>query len=272
MRRSRPNRLTSAVEENALKILVVAHVFYPEHWKELLACIRTVGPTADVIVTYADEAAVAAARGDLPTATFLPCENRGFDVWPFLYALQKADLAKYDLVVKLHTKRDIDPKLRFRFNRLRFDGPAWRNRLLAFCRTPEAWRRTLRRFAEPSVGMVAERDVIVRRRDVTRADAVQAYDAALREVSTLGGRTVSARSGQFVAGTMFAVRSDVLRFLLCRGFGPEAFAPSAHVTVEDLEYAHVVERMFGLAVSACGLKVVAFNGVLFWHRLLKHFQ
>jgi len=255
-----------------LKVLVVAHVFYPEHWKELLACIHNLGPAADVLVTFVDEAAVAEARRDLPHARFLLCENRGFDVWPFLRAVQEAGLAKYDLVVKLHTKRDIDPKLRFRFNKLRFDGPAWRERLLAFCRTPEAWRRTLRRFEDPSVGMVAERDVIVRRRDVTRADAVLAFDAALREVFALGGCPVSARGGQFVAGTMFAVRSDVLRFLLAHGFRSEEFVPSAHVKVEDLEYAHVVERMFGLAVSACGQRVVAFNGSLFWRRLLKRFH
>jgi len=250
------------------RILVVAHVFYPQHWAELMSCIASVGPQADVVVTYVDEASVAEARRDLPGATFLPCENRGFDVWPFLCAVQSVDLTRYDLVVKLHTKRDIDPKLRFRFNRRHFDGPSWRNRLLAFCRTPEAWSRSLRQFDDPSVGMVAGGEVIVRRRDVTRADALAAFDAAWREVSALGGRPVDPTRARFVAGTMFAVRSDVLRFLLRQGFSSERFVPSAHVRVDDLEYAHVVERSFGLAVAASGCRIAAFDGLSPFRRLL----
>ena len=85
-----------------MKKLVIVHVYYPQFWPELRDCIRNVG-ACDVVVTYVDEASVAEARRDFPNARFVLCENRGYDIWPFVTALKAVDLAAYDLVAKLHT-------------------------------------------------------------------------------------------------------------------------------------------------------------------------
>ena len=69
------------------RTLVVIHLYYPQLWKELLECVWSIDGEKDVLVTYGDESAVAEARRDLPEARFIRCENRGFDVWPFLFAL-----------------------------------------------------------------------------------------------------------------------------------------------------------------------------------------
>ena len=252
-----------------MKILLVAHVFYPQLWPELATCIRNVAEPKDVVITYVDEAAVVEARRDFQNARFVLCENRGYDIWPFLKVLQQTDLSAYDLVVKLHTKRDIDFGFDFRFNGYHFNGSAWRNRLLSFCRTDAAWRRTRSRFNDPNVGMVADHHLIVGRDDVRYDHARRAYDAALSEVATLGGGQVAAGRGRFVAGTMFAVRTEALAFLQKRGFRSEMFPPSEHVRPDDCQYAHVVERMLGLAVCACGLRIVSADGILkrIWSRL-----
>lgn len=252
-----------------MKTAVIAHVFYPEMWPELAECIRNIGGKRDVIVTYVDPSSVVAARRDFSEARFVECENRGFDVWPFIKALAELRPSDYDAIVKLHTKRDINFDFDCRFNGCDFNGPNWRNRLLAFCRTPDAWRRTCATLSRHGVGMVADADLIVRRRDVPRDDSKIAFDRALTEMSQCGGRPLDAKSAQFVAGTMFAVRPEPLALLMKRGFCAEMFAPSAHVKVDDMEYAHLVERMFGFAVAACGLRIEAFDCSLAWHRFVK---
>ena len=244
------------------RTLVVIHLYYPQLWKELLGCVRSIDGEKDVVVTHGDESAVAEARRDLPEARFIRCENRGFDVWPFLFALQQVRMSDYGLVVKLHTKRDIDFGYDFKFNGHHFNGPTWRERLVSFCATPRAWARTKRELLRPGVGMVADRHVIVGRRDVRYDHAERAYDAALAEINALGGHPVAPQEGRFVAGTMFAAKTEPLKFLLRRGFTAGMFPTSEHVRISDCQYAHVVERMLGLAVGACGQRIVAANGFM----------
>jgi len=246
-----------------MRILVIAHVFYPERWPELAACIRSVG-ACRLVVTYVDETAVAEARRDFPDATFVPCENRGYDVWPFLKALKTCDLDAADVVVKLHTKRDLVCPKRNVVGHTLLNGSAWRDHLLAFVRTPDAWRRTLRRFEDPKVGLVADRHVIFLRRDGLKSKYCASFDAAVRELNEKWS-IPARRSGRFVGGTMFAVRAALLKPFAAHPFAPDDFSVSGGH--ENETYAHVLERMFGLAVSGQGFRVVAFNGSVFWRRV-----
>lgn len=244
-----------------VKVAVIAHAFYPEFWPELARCIRTVGNACDLFVTYVDESAVVAARRDFPSARFIACENRGYDVWPFLKVLQEIPLDDYDLVVKLHTKRDVTGELLV-LNHAWVGGSAWRERLLAFVATGDAWRRTLRCFTDPRIGMVADRHLVFRRGDLP-AKLDGSFDRAREEFRSLTGFAVPAEA-EYVAGTMFAARPMALKPLLARRFEASAFEPSAGHRCET--YAHLMERMLGFSVAAAGLRIAAFNGSLAWRR------
>lgn len=246
-----------------MKTLVIVHVFYPQLWPELAACIRNVG-ACDVVVTHVDEAAVVAARRDFPNARFILCENRGYDIWPFLKALKSVDLAAYDLVVKLHTKRDLPLAPRNVVGHSVLNGSRWRDYLLAFVRTPEAWAKTIARFRDPKVGLVADRHVIFIRRDALKEMYCASFDEAvrmLRDEWSIPAR----RSGRFVGGTMFVVRAAALRPFAERPFSSEMFGVSGGHDRET--FAHVLERMFGLAVGGQGYRVVGFSGSVFWRRV-----
>lgn len=236
--------------------LAVVHVFYPQFWPELAACLRNVGGVLDVVVTYVDDAAVSAVRGDFPSARFVKTANCGFDVWPFLTVLQETDLSQYGCVVKLHTKRDFNPAYESRpFCGYDLRGPRWRERLLRFIATPEAWAKTLSRLADPTVGMVAD-DALVVRRNATVGGSYRAdFD---RAVSLLGLSADRAAGGAYVAGTMFAARPAALAPLLSRRFAEADFAVSSHDAPE--QFAHVCERALGLSAAAAGLKLVGFEG------------
>ena len=241
-----------------MRVAAIVHVYYPEMWPELAACVRNVG-ACDLVVTYVDEASVAAARQDFPSARFLRCENRGYDVWPFVTALRGLDLGRYDLVVKLHTKRNIDRAHVFAMGGAALNGSAWRDLLLGFARTPEAWAKTLAAFDDPKVGMVAGRQVVFGRKESGKA----CYDAALRE---LNGRFAipARRGGLFVGGTMFAVRADLLRPFADFPFTAEMFAAGGGH--ESTTYAHLMERMLGLAVGGRGFRIEGYDGSVRWHR------
>lgn len=247
-----------------MKVVVVAHVFYPEAWPELAVCIRNVG-ACDLVVTYVDETSVAEARRDFPSARFIRCENRGYDVWPFVKALKVLDLDRYDLVVKLHTKRDVKRAHVFAIGGTRLNGSAWRDRLLGFVKTPEAWAKTLAAFDDPHVGMVAGRQVVFGRKESGKA----CYDAAVRELQDKFA--ISARrGGLFVGGTMFAVRAVLLRPFADFPFTAEMFAPDGGH--ESTTYAHLMERMLGLAVGGRGFRIEGFDGSVRWHRFWVAFR
>ena len=244
-----------------MKTAVIAHVFYPRLWRELARCIRVIGEGADLFVTSVDPQAVAEARRDFPDARFVLCENRGYDIWPFFRVLQEIPLDAYDLVVKLHTKRDVDGAMPV-MNHVWIGGRAWRERLLAFAATEKSWRRTLRCFADPGVGMIADRRMVFRRGDLPVADVT--FDHARGEFRRLTGIDVP-ESAEYVAGTMFAVRPAALKPLLRRRIEAAAFEPPAGHQCET--YAHLMERMLGFSVTAAGLRIAAFNGSSAWrHR------
>ena len=247
-----------------MRVAVIVHVFYPEMWPELAACIGNLG-VCDLTVTYVDESAVAVARRDFPNATFVRCENRGYDVWPFVMALKALDLSRYDLVVKLHTKRNIDRAHVFAMGGTRLNGSAWRDRLLGFVKTPAAWAKTLTAFGDPRVGMVAGRQVVFGRKESGKA----CYDAAVRELQDKFA--ISARRGGiFVGGTMFAVRAALLHPFADFPFAAEMFAPGGGH--ESTTYAHLMERMLGLAVGGRGFRIEGFDGSVRWLRFWVAFR
>lgn len=246
-----------------MRILVIAHVFYPELWPELAECIRNV-VGCDLAVTYVDEASVTQARRDFPDASFLICENRGYDIWPFLKALKSVDLSRYDLVVKLHTKRDIELPRRCVVGYTLLNGSAWRDHLLSFVRTPDAWARTLRRFRDDlRIGMVSGRSVVFTRGDAKKEVQGGSFDAAIRLLNDEWG-IPARRNGRFVGGTMFAARPEALRPFVEHPFTPEMFGVSGGH--ENETFAHVLERAFGLAASGLGFRVEGFDGAVFWRR------
>lgn len=235
------------------RILAVAHVYYPELWPELARCIGNLGDQADLIVTYSDESAVSAARRDFPRARFLRCENRGYDIWPFLHALQSISPSDYDYIVKLHTKREVREGIIL--NHALIGGTNWRRLLLRFVSTRRDWRKALSKLAKPKIGMVADRRVIFDRKAAT-ALHYQVFDLAKDEMQTLAGKTFA--RGDFVAGTMFAVKPAALAPLLRKHHAAQDFAESAGHG--GITHAHIMERMLGLSVSAAGMRIESFDG------------
>ena len=245
-----------------MRTLCIVHVFYPDFWPEIASCLRNIDGPLDLVVTYVDETKgiPEMVRRDFPDARFVLCENRGFDIWPFIKALETVDLSRYSVLVKLHTKRDVRRNGRpLLFNHCDFSESAWREYLLGFIRDRETWAATAARLAQPGVGMVADRHVILRRDDTPWFGTRHTMDRAFALVEELYGHP--ARDGaQFVAGTMFAARPSVFAKLLSRGWTADDFVQSVHDNTEQT--AHVLERALGVVVTAEGLRIDSPRGDL----------
>ena len=243
-------------------ILCIVHVFYPEFWPELASCLRNIGEPFDLVVTYVDgtKGIPEMVRAEFPDAKLILCENKGFDIWPFLKALQSVKFEDYSILVKLHTKRDVKRDGRpLVFNHCDFAESAWREYLLGFIRDRESWLATKARLSMDGVGMVADRHVIMRRTDTPWFNTRRSMDAAVEFVERLYGRAV--RNGvQFVAGTMFAVRPCVFSKLVSRGWTADDFSESVRDGTEQT--AHLLERVLGVVVSAEGCRIDSPRGGL----------
>ena len=240
-----------------IKIACIVHVYYPDLWPGLADCIRNVlGARCDLFVTGSDESVARIVRADFPQAEFIRCENVGFDVWPFLKVLGGIDLSAYDLVLKLHTKRDVPPEPRIVFNGMDRTGAVWRNELLSFVRTPEAWRVALGRMSEPGVAAVAGVSCILRRNDVPMNVTRRSFDRALALAHAMGVHPVRP---QFVGGTMFLARAELLAPLRGRWRAEDFSTPADH---GSSTLSHDIERLMGFCLSVPRWRIVDPDGAL----------
>lgn len=91
------------------RILVVLHLFYDEAVPLVMKYMENLSPYKfDLIVTYTAErikdSTLSNIKNRYPSAKLKDFQNIGFDIGPFVLALNEIRLKDYDLVLKLHTK------------------------------------------------------------------------------------------------------------------------------------------------------------------------
>lgn len=233
-------------------ILVHVHLFYPEMWEELRACLENVSLPYDLFVTLTapNEDIVEKIKRFKGDARAEVVENRGFDVGPFIKVLAEADPRRYDFVIHLHSKRDVKDILG---NVVLKDEKEWRRLLLNFCSSPENWSATTETFrTKPNVGMVSDRVCVLE----GRFDPTPEMAAAAKEYLTenLGLPFIKAA---FVSGTMFMARASLF-VPVVEKISFDDFKPTERR--EFLTLGHMFERIFGYMVYAQGFEIADFKG------------
>ena len=235
-----------------MRIAAHLHLYYREQWGTLLPRIVNLAVCPlDLYVTLPPGASPDGLP--LPPAPvethFSVMENRGYDLGPFAETLAGLDLGRYDFMVKLHTKRSVNDWINYR----PLLGGCWRRRLLAFCASRRRVEAVLDQFGrDPSIGMVADRRLIVGASDTEERQSVR--DSARAEIARFG---LAMGAAEFVAGTMFIARARV--FAPMRGKIRLAdFEPV--VAHEPATLAHVYERVLGYLVGAQGMRIADWRG------------
>ncbi len=233
-------------------ILIHCHIFYPNLWKELKQCILNVsGYPFELYVTMVEKNTEIEKdiRINFPKANIEIVENRGYDIGPFIHILNKVDLNKYSYVVKLHTKRDVDPRDAIR----KMQGPIWRNNLLVYFKDRLSLKKQIECFNQnPKIGMQAKYQLIVYH-DFYDKKAQKALKQFLKE------HHLPLIKYAFVAGTMFIVRAHLLKALQKLNLQLSDFPiPTSQQGKHLSQMAHVVERLFGYFVYQQGY--ILFDG------------
>jgi lipopolysaccharide biosynthesis protein len=242
----------SCVEPSAVRIAVVAHVYYPELLPDVLACWRSAGGggssgTVPLHITTVDAQAtrVALLLQGYPAVTLHVTSNRGRDIAPFLALLGDGVLDGYDAVLKLHTKRS--PHLR--------TGDLRRRLLFTLLGgNPRQAEQARNLFADPRVGMVGWALSFRRKPSwwmANEARVVALCKHAVPRMDAVPG---------FFEGSMFWVRPKALAALRSLALAVDDFEPEPSQTDGALH--HAVERMFTLSAWAGGYRVCGLSGIM----------
>jgi lipopolysaccharide biosynthesis protein len=231
------------------RVAVVAHVFYPDLLPEVVACWRTVNEAAgyvtDLIVTTTPDraGAIRVSAGEVPTLQIHVTVNRGRDIAPFMALLNDGVLARYDAVLKLHTKRS--PHL--------LTGNLRRRLLYTLLAGNAAHvRRILELFETQRTGLVGWRLSFRRTTGWWMGNRAR--------VTSLGARCqppLDTAVG-FFEGSMFWVRPAALAALTSLQLTANDYEPEAGQLDGALH--HALERMFTLAAWRGGYTVHALTG------------
>lgn len=218
-------------------VALVAHVFYPDLFGEVLAAYRTLPGRAALIVTAPLEK-LAQIEALCPSGVDLRLHsspNRGRDVAPFLMLLNAGVLDPFDTVLKLHTKKS--PHLLF--------GDLRRRMLyISLAGDKSNVARILSHFARSNAGLVGMRSLFRSRSSFWMADRGRVTEICARMRPRPEPRLA------FFEGTMFWVRVAALAPLRAAAIGESEYEEEAGQLDGTLH--HALERAFSLSALAAG--------------------
>jgi len=233
----------AALPNGAPRILIVAHIHYPELWGDIEERLSRVHEPYDLMVTVTQ----GSAESIIPTvarrhrdAHIEIVPNQGRDWAPLIHLVNKGLIGNYTAVAKVHTKK----------SEHRVDGDSWRLDLLdGILESPEAIQRTVDLLSlDPSVGMVVPTG------STTGTDH---WGSNLGIVECLASRLPMAFDPdalQFAAGSMFWCRPWLLQRLADLNLSAEDFEPEGgHY---DGTTAHALERFVGVMLPVGGMEIV----------------
>lgn len=230
------------------RLAVVIHVFYPEIFREMIGMLDE-HHTTEISLYLTGPACMeneirSMVPGSLRRIIYLPVENRGRDILPFLRILPRVFADGHELVLKLHTKGSNH------LNR----KEQWRKDLFSKLIGPGQIDKMTDVFnRNKKLGMVGPAGNIL---------AMRYYYGSNAQIVSVLSRNLGVETGRlqdlnFVAGTMFYARKEALLPILKLNLTEENFEKEAGQ--KDGTLAHAVERLFAVGLIVAGLQLADTN-------------
>lgn len=240
----------------AQNVIIHLHVFNLAVLDEIEVAARNIVSAVGVgnvfaIITYPENVPTAESAAK---AISLPCDkrltavpNRGYDIGPFVCeVLNKTNLDDFDLVAKLHTKRDIDVWINFR----KLTGPAWRKELLGPFSSLESAQKSIAAFAKwHRLGYVTGHNVINYCGSDSLSEATATSNWLKQEYSLAARHPVTA------PGSIFMARTDILKPFANRYSWNDFVEVTSDNAHREYGLATRLERSFAMAADAMGFVV-----------------
>lgn len=221
-------------DASSYRIAVLLHAYHPDRVSECIDYLRNIRAEFDLYVSTSldpDHEALALLRKAYPDLRLFFFPNVGADLGPFLELI--STFKPYELVLKIHTKRDVEPW-----------GDAWRRGLLKpILGSPELVDDILEAFrTNPKLVMACGADFFKH----GERNTIQASWERLEEIALQVDLSQHLpRDWAFVAGTMFWIRPQPL-LKLARMMCDSAGYSSEFARDGAIE--HGLERACGLAL------------------------
>lgn len=252
-----------------VKILLHIHVYYVKSWhrieKRIKSLIANKSLEIKILTTVSsninDSDILKIEQAQLPNMSVIRVPNEGYDVQPFFHILKSVSLDEYDYLIKLHTKNTvfgIDMRLNGRF----ISRIQWQNFLIdAIAGSPKILEENISRMqSDPTLGMIGSSYCI------TRFSSDDEEESRLIEnyIRILHADEIS--NAQYIAGTMFMVKTEILKPLIETSLVDEKFEKSESHKLGGTK-AHAIERIFGILVALNKKKICGFDKSL-WKDLI----
>ena len=251
------------------KILIHVHVYYVKSWYKIEKCLKKIMAdksnevkiltTVSAVIDDSDIYKIEKTR--IPNMSLIQVPNDGYDIQPFFLLLKSVSLEQYDYLIKLHTKNDvygIDVKSNGRY----ISRAQWSNFLMdAIASTPKAFKENINKMqADPAIGMIGSSYFISKVSSSDEEEKRLIADFAHK----LGADKIS--ESQYVAGTMFMVRTCILKPLIDYDLINEKFEQSKSRKLGGTK-AHAMERILGILVTLSKKTIVGYDKSL-WKNLI----
>lgn len=251
---------SSLIQKNSnARILVILHLFYMDSWKEIKEYLKNLDCyNYKLIVTYIPDFAKAEVLDDIVAyksdTVLKECENKGYDVGSFTEVLSEIQLSDYDIIFKLQSKGVTRPKIYIYGNY--FKKRDWFLNLFEGCLGAFNVHKTIDKLmSDQKIGLVAAKNLIVPD-PVHKQNMVKAF---MKE------RNIKIPEKYlFVAGTCFAVRSELMQPIKEMNLKVENYNSAGR----EFSLAHKMERLVCLIVL-CGNYDFYGNKVLSFRRALR---
>lgn len=230
-----------------MKILTIVHFFYKEQWNEIKQCLFNIAKFDDIelFVTMPEDnnSFKKEIYESFSNAHIKIVDNIGYDIWPFLDIINSINLDNYDILVKLHTKRDLTPSAVLK--NVNIGGSFWRDNLLEFCKTPQAWEKTRTFFlTDEKTGLVSNDFCIFNE----RCDPSRKIYPHIKNILKDMNFSYSS-SYYFIAGSIFAARPFLFKWIQGK-YSEKDFFRADKDHSENI--AHYIERVLGYAICSQG--------------------
>lgn len=229
------------------KILVILHLFYMDSWKAIKLYLDNLSVyNYDLIVSctkdYYDKSVLDKIKQIHPETKFYVYPNRGFDIGPFLDVLQKINLAKYDIVFKLHSK-GIHRKFLYIYNQI-FKNTDWFYNLYNGILGSFSVHKVISAFArDDKIGLVASKNLIVHDPKHKQSLTKQIADNYHLKLKA---------NYSYVAGSCFVIKAKCLARITKLNLTIQDFAKTRRGL---FSLAHAMERIVCATVEAQKLKL-----------------
>lgn len=177
-----------------------------------------------------------------PKAKIIITENLGFDIYPFIVFLDTINISDYDLVLKIHTKKNMP--IRQYINGYELFGNSWRYFLFSSILGSEDRVQKILHFFEhiPELGLIGSKELLVTGDDVDKDINILSVENIMKQCG------LSIKRKEFIAGSVFFIRANILEPLKNRHFTINDFPQYHPRDWNGLPYC--IERCFGFFNSS----------------------